>query len=125
MSVVWKDSSKAIISVNIQPMKIGGNPQNLTPFPKGVSGNPKGKPKGSRNKMKIFEEMLNAKNGKIGDKRVSNWEMICFNAIKKAKEGDWKAIQDLLDRRLGRPVQKNVNTNVDIKQILDLLQPPE
>ena len=32
------------------------NPQNLRPFPKGKSGNPRGRPKGARNKIPALNE---------------------------------------------------------------------
>ena len=40
---------------------------NLKPFPKGVSGNPKGRPIGSKNKKTIFQEVMLAKGIKEQD----------------------------------------------------------
>lgn len=41
--------------------KKGGNPQNLTHFKKGESGNPNGRPKGIRDRSTIVKYWLEAK----------------------------------------------------------------
>ena len=69
--------------------------KNLKPFPKGVSGNPLGKP----HKFQKLAENLN----KIGDKEVEDWydepkgytyrEGVLEKVWKKAHQGDIKFIQ--------------------------------
>ena len=79
--------------------KIGyKQPPKNTQFKKGQSGNPKGRPKGSRNISKIVAEELNARipvkeNGKV--KRISKSMAIIKRLATKALEGDYKATQML------------------------------
>jgi hypothetical protein len=65
------------------------------PFEKGQSGNPAGRPRGSRNKSTILVENLLDGEG----------EAIARKAIELAKEGDIAAIRMCLDRLA--PVHKN------------------
>ena len=71
---------------------------NLKPFEKGQSGNPKGRPAGSRNKVSLAVDAL-----LDGDA-----EAITQTAIKLAKGGDTVALRLCLDRiappRKDRPV---------------------
>ncbi len=62
--------------------------QRGTPFPKGQSGNPNGKPKGSRNKTTLAIEALF--NGEA--------EALTRKVIEKALEGDMTALRLCLDR---------------------------
>jgi len=66
-------------------------------FKKGQSGNPSGRPKGSRNMAaaladKLFEEKL------FGEDKKA--DAIIAKAIAKAEEGDTTCIRLCLDRRL-------------------------
>ena len=70
-------------------------PPKRTQFKKGESGNPKGRPKGSRGLEKVVMEELKAKitvneNGR--SKRVRKVEAIAKQMVNKAMTGDPKAI---------------------------------
>jgi hypothetical protein len=81
-------------------MKKGGNPQNLTPFKKGQSGNPNGRPKKLPAIDKIMADVL----GSLDDDNSPAHEII--EAIKKkAKLGDPRAAELLLDRAYGKVKQ--------------------
>lgn len=86
--------------------------KDLKPFPKGVSGNPKGRPKGSRNRSTIIRELLMLDN---------NEEAIHNAQIEKAKEGDTGAYKAVLDSAYGMPTQqidqKNTNIETEITPI--------
>lgn len=78
---------------------------------KGQSGNPDGKKKGTRNLSTILKEYLeleveieNEKGEKV---KVENQDLIIAQLIRKAaKDGDLKAIEQILDRMEGKPIQK-------------------
>lgn len=78
---------------------------NLTPFPKGVSGNPGGRPKGQRNYATIYREALI----KIGESRNMTPEEIEEEIEKvglaKALDGDFAFQKDIKDRLHGKPSQ--------------------
>jgi uncharacterized protein DUF5681 len=52
------------------------NPENLTPFPKGVSGNPKGRPKGIKNWSTVVQQLLADETlmDKISKSKPSYWD---------------------------------------------------
>jgi hypothetical protein len=79
------------------------NNQNLKPFPKGVSGNPKGAPK-----TKLLKEVLTAElqteSGGV-DKLTAIINKLTTMAVK----GDMNAIKEVLDRYAGKSVQHNIN----------------
>jgi hypothetical protein len=101
------------------------------PFEPGQSGNPKGRPKGSRNKATLAMEAL----------LDGEAETIIRKLIEKAKEGDARALQQCLDRllpaRRNRPVEFElppIDTAADALQASSavlaacadgLLSPPE
>jgi hypothetical protein len=74
--------------------KKGGNPQNLKPFKKGQSGNPNGRPK--------LPDITEALEDEVGDKGIRE---VLKALYKKAKAGDVRAIQELLDRSYGKSNQ--------------------
>lgn len=70
-------------------------PPKATQFKKGESGNPKGRPKGSRGLEKVVMEELKAKitvNENGQSKRVRKVEAIAKQMVNKAITGDPKAI---------------------------------
>ena len=78
----------------------GGAPENLKPFKKGKSGNPKGRPKILPELKEALEKiLLEEKNGVIALETV-------LQALRlKAVKGDVRAIQELLDRYYGKVKQ--------------------
>ena len=82
---------------------------NLTPFPKGKSGNPNGRPKGQRNYATIYREALE----KIGKTRGITPEevevMIEEVGLYKAMKGDFAFYKDVRDRLHGKAMQ---NTDI-------------
>ncbi len=82
----------------------------LIPFEKGVSGNPKGKPKGSLNSKTIITKLLeidvDAKSLTDEAVKVTAHEAIWLKTLKQAMEGDEKARRDIYDRLEGKPLQK-------------------
>ena len=62
--------------------------QRGSPFPRGVSGNPRGRPRGARNAATIIAEQL--LDGEV--------ETLTRKAIEKAKRGDIVALRLCLDR---------------------------
>lgn len=68
-------------------------------FKPGQSGNPKGRPSGSKNIYKLLDDIVNekiqmTKNGK--PVRISKKQAMLFQAVNKAVQGDLKAFQTLL-----------------------------
>jgi hypothetical protein len=82
-----------------------GNAPRGRPFPPGVSGNPSGRPKGSRNKLTVAAEEI------IG----ADWSTIIQKLVEKAKNGDASAIRLCLDRLM--PVRKERAIEFDLPPI--------
>ena len=86
------------------------NEQNLKPFPKGVSGNPAGKPKGtehSKTRLKRLLELVQKKKNPITgeEEEFSVLELMDMHMIAKALKGDQRAYQEIIDRLVGKPKQ--------------------
>jgi hypothetical protein len=84
---------------------------NLKPFEKGESGNPNGRPKGSKNRSTIARQWLdvnqNLKNPLTGEtETMSQEDLMTLALIKKAREGDVAAYKALMDSGYGAPVQQ-------------------
>ena len=94
------------------------NEENLIPYQKGQSGNPKGRPVGSKNRSTIAKKWLsveqNQKNPLTNkDEDMSQEDLITLALIKKARKGDVQAYQKLLDSAYGAPVQQIEQTNIE------------
>lgn len=74
-------------------------------FQKGESGNPLGRPQGSRNKASLMAEQLFAEDIKG----------VCKSVIEKAKSGDMQAAKIILDRLL--PPRKDNPVNIELPEI--------
>jgi len=97
-------------------------------FKKGESGNPNGRPKGSKNRSTIakywMEVIQDLKNPLTGDnEKMSQEDLMTLALIKKARGGDVNAYKALMDSGYGAPVQQtesNINVNeFDISKIYD------
>ncbi len=88
-------------------------PNTDTQFKSGESGNPHGRPKGSRNLSTILREVLDEEieitlpNGQKEKKPFA--EVIARKLIKKAVEGDIRAIREIWDRCEGKATQEILN----------------
>jgi len=86
------------------------NEQNLTPYPKGVSGNPAGKPKGvpnSKTRLLRLLELVSVQTNPItGEKEeFTVAERLDLVVLQKAFKGDLNAYKEILDRLEGRAKQ--------------------
>ena len=98
---------------------------NLKPaWDKGESGNPNGRPKGSKNRSTIARYWLEVnqklKNPLTGtDETMSQEDLMTLALIKKAREGDVAAYRALMDSGYGAPVQQieQTQTNVDLSDL--------
>jgi hypothetical protein len=95
---------------------------------KGESGNPNGRPKGSKNRSTIARYWLEVnqklKNPLTGETEVMSQEdLMTLALIKKAREGDVNAYKALMDSGYNMPAQTNINThtlsNFEVKDILN------
>ena len=85
---------------------------------KGESGNPNGRPKGSRNRSTIARQWLEVnqslKNPLTGEQEtMSQEDLMTLALIKKAREGDVNAYKALMDSGYGAPVQQIEQTNIE------------
>jgi len=96
---------------------------NLKPFEQGESGNPAGRPKGSRNRSTIARQWLEVnqslKNPLTGEQETMNQEdLMTLALIKKARDGDVNAYKALMDSGYGAPLQQiEQNLEQTIKEI--------
>lgn len=90
-----------------------GKPPKSTRFRKGQSGNPKGRPKGSRNFANDLDDVLNAKmmvneNGRT--RKVSTQLAALMRLREKALKGDPRALNRLLSMAHERSAEKEVQS---------------
>jgi len=83
------------------------NPSPATRFKKGQSGNPAGRPKGSRNYRTLFREAYKhiAKDLRLGKDPDALLVEILKRGIQKALKGNYQFYKDIIDRLYGRPRQ--------------------
>lgn len=77
-----------------------GKPPKAHQYPKGTSGNPRGRPKGSRNFSTDVRDTLKARVGLIGDgkrKTVSTQLATLLQLRKKALSGDARALDRMIE----------------------------
>ena len=107
---------------------------NLKPYKKGESGNPKGYPTGKKNRSTVarywMEVNQKLKNPLTGTEEIMSQEdLMTLALIKKAREGDVGAYRELMNSGYGAPVQQieQTQTNIDLSdlttdEIKDLLK---
>lgn len=102
--------------------KTGTNQEKRNPdgtFKKGVSGNPKGLPKGQRNYATIYREAL-IRIAEAKHKTPEEIEdMIEEAALMKALKGHFKFSKDVRDRLHGKAIQRTELTGKDGAPLFD------
>ena len=91
-------------------------PENIEPhkFKKGESGNPAGKPKGTRNRSTIVREWMEAieraKNPITGEvEELTQADIATLAVLKKARAGDVNAYRELMDSAFGKNPDKIID----------------
>lgn len=93
--------------------------ENLTPFKKGQSGNPNGRPKGSisiTTKLKdILSKKLDYKDPfSMSTEKKEIREIMALELVRQALQGkNLKAIQEIMDRVEGKPIATQINVDSD------------
>ena len=85
------------------------NSGNLTPWKKGQSGNPNGRPK----KDRCISDILREQGFDIIENKQTNLRLIIDKLYAKARGGDLKAIDMIFDRLEAKPAQK-----VDVEETI-------
>jgi hypothetical protein len=76
-----------------------GRPPKNTQFRKGFSGNPKGRPRGTKNIATMFWKIVRERvkiNGPKGPKYITKLEAGITQMVKRAAQGDPKAIKEVI-----------------------------
>jgi hypothetical protein len=99
-------------------------PNDDTKFKSGESGNPKGRPKGSRNRSTVARQWLEVsqkvKNPISGEvEELEQQDIMTLALIKKAREGDVSAYRELMDSAYDKVTQRT-----DITTKGDSITPP-
>ena len=95
------------------------NEENLDPFKKGQSGNPKGRPVGRKSRSTIAKKWLETpekfKNPITGEiEELTQEDIGTLALIKKMRSGDVRAYDSLMDSAFGKALQTNdINVNKD------------
>lgn len=125
---------KLITFTTKKQRNMAGKGQIEPRWQKGESGNPGGRPKGSRNRSTIAKYWLDIeqrlKNPLTGvDETMSQEDLMTLAQIKKAREGDTVAYKALMDSTYGAPVQQVEQTqtnydfsNLTVDEIREILQ---
>ena len=100
-------------------------------FKKGQSGNPKGRPIGSKNRSTIvkkwLETMQKSKNPISGElEDLSQEDMITLAILKKARTGDVRAYKELMDSLYGSAKETiDLNTSdvgIDFDELMEAMK---
>jgi len=91
------------------------NPNIKPRWKKGESGNPAGRPKGSKNYRILFREayVAIAKDLRLGKDPDALLVEILKRGIKEALKGNYSFYKDIMDRLYGKP---KIETNVNLRE---------
>lgn len=100
-----------------------GKEENLKPFPPGVSGNPAGKKKGTKNISTYLREYLEQSHtmddpitGKKTKKKIA--QFVALQQLKNAViDGDRQSINDVMDRLEGKPISTVITEGDKVQKI--------
>lgn len=100
-----------------------GGIDNLKPFPKGFSGNPLGRPLGSKNRSTIAKEFAATVTGGVnvrGDicPNMTAEELMIAALFRRAFDGDINAIKEIQDTLYGKMTEKVLTAETSVDDIL-------
>lgn len=78
--------------------------EELNQFKPGQSGNPEGRPKGTKNLSTVLREMLELEI-EVDGVKITQKDAIIKKLIQKSTAGELGAIQEIFDRTEGKPKQ--------------------
>jgi vacuolar-type H+-ATPase subunit E/Vma4 len=92
------------------------NPENIIPPQKGEIRNPKGKPKGTKNRATIFKKwvkVLEKTTNEITqqEEELTQLDLMAIAAIVEAKSGNITALKEVLDSIYGKVTDKVDHTS--------------
>ena len=90
-------------------------PLNGKPFPKGVSGNPKGRPKKDFCIPDILRKLSSEKDDET---KRTKLELICIRAIDDAIGGDNNARAWVADRMEGKALERVINQELGTDEVI-------
>lgn len=98
-----------------------GVPPEHSKFKKGQSGNPSGRPKGSRNRSTVAKKWLEVaqtlKNPITGQNEVlEQQDIMTLALIRKARDGDVSAYRELMDSAYGK-AQQHIDQKTTIESL--------
>jgi len=93
------------------------NEENLNPFKKGKSGNPKGRPKGAPNRSKTILDILSLEQKVVNpitknEENLNQWQLIVLAMLKKARAGGVREAEWLSNNGYGKLME-----NLEVNQI--------
>jgi Family of unknown function (DUF5681) len=100
-----------------------GRPENLKPWPKGVSGNPQGRPKTAPLSQACREVLAQPVPGDPDGRTYA--QKIAATLAEKAAEGDIRAAQELGDRSEGRARQAIEIEHTRLREAFDRMSREE
>lgn len=104
------------------------NPENIIPPKKGEIRNPKGKPKGTKNRstilrkwLEVNEKIKNPVTGEIEQATVE--DSVILALISKARKGDVAAIREILDTNYGKIAERsNIDLTTNTKDLNSIVK---
>jgi hypothetical protein len=99
---------------------VAGQVQNLKPWPKGVSGNPGGRPK----RKLVTDELERLLLDEAPDAGGRTWATVIAEALlQQARKGDVRAITELANRVEGKPLQPvELGVDTDLESLAERLE---
>jgi Family of unknown function (DUF5681) len=101
-------------------------PPRHTRFQKGRSGNPKGRPRGSKNLATLLDEALGERvviNERGRKRTATKREVFLKQMVNQAAQGDLRAIRLLLHHLEKRPQKESGDNRPSLRDFLELLGP--
>lgn len=94
----------------------------LGQYPRGTSGNPVGRPKGSKNKITILKQSLEVA---LREQAADHMEAVLEKAIELALEGDRQMIKLLLDAHISKGVSDDAKASEKVAIQINQTGPAE